>query len=94
MEKQESFLGRKRITVKNRGSGSPKLCDECLPSSYGTMFRNRENDEHFLEGRGNNEGSRGIKWKAWDKQCVPKKYGGQGFKKLRDFNTAMLGKQA
>ncbi|XP_019168373.1 PREDICTED: uncharacterized protein LOC109164072 [Ipomoea nil] len=37
---------------------------------------------------------RGIHWKAWDKLCVPKKHGGLGFKDLRAFNLAMLGKQA
>ncbi|XP_019163518.1 PREDICTED: uncharacterized protein LOC109159864 [Ipomoea nil] len=36
----------------------------------------------------------GIHWKAWDKLCVPKKYGGLGFKDLRAFNLAILGKQA
>ncbi|XP_019159994.1 PREDICTED: uncharacterized protein LOC109156596 [Ipomoea nil] len=37
---------------------------------------------------------RGIHWKAWDKLCIPKKYGGLSFKDLRAFNLAMLGKQA
>ncbi|XP_019171157.1 PREDICTED: uncharacterized protein LOC109166713 [Ipomoea nil] len=37
---------------------------------------------------------RGIHWKAWDKLCIPKKHGGLGFKDLRAFNLAMLGKQA
>ncbi|XP_019166552.1 PREDICTED: uncharacterized protein LOC109162294 [Ipomoea nil] len=42
-------------------------------------------------GAGN---ERGIHWKAWDKLCIPKKYGGLGFKELHAFNIAMLGKQA
>ncbi|XP_019155928.1 PREDICTED: uncharacterized protein LOC109152735 [Ipomoea nil] len=34
----------------------------------------------------------GIHWLAWDKMCVPKKYGGMGFKRLHEFNLALLGK--
>ena len=37
--------------------------------------------------------SRGINWLAWDPLCVPKKFGGMGFRKLHDFNLAMLSKQ-
>ncbi|XP_019195011.1 PREDICTED: uncharacterized protein LOC109188829 [Ipomoea nil] len=37
---------------------------------------------------------RGIHWKGWDKLSIPKKYGGMGFKDLKNFNLAMLGKQA
>ncbi|XP_019170994.1 PREDICTED: uncharacterized protein LOC109166499 [Ipomoea nil] len=36
----------------------------------------------------------GIHWMAWDRMCVPKKYGGMGFKKLHEFNLTLLGKQA
>ncbi|XP_019181687.1 PREDICTED: uncharacterized protein LOC109176752 [Ipomoea nil] len=36
---------------------------------------------------------KGIHWLAWDKMCVPKKYGGLGFKRLHEFNLALHGKQ-
>lgn len=42
------------------------------------------------------EGDRtnGIRWKAWDALCKPKRWGGLGFRRIRNFNLAMLGKQA
>ncbi|XP_019179252.1 PREDICTED: uncharacterized protein LOC109174470 [Ipomoea nil] len=41
----------------------------------------------------NGRDGRGIHWMAWDKLSKPKKFGGLGFKDLRAFNLAMLGKQ-
>lgn len=43
---------------------------------------------------GENRVSKGIRWKSWEHLCVPKKWGGLGFRKLREFNMAMLSKQA
>lgn len=42
---------------------------------------------------GNDGSGGGIKWMAWDKICEAKEGGGLGFKKLKDFNVAMLAKQ-
>ena len=36
---------------------------------------------------------RGINWLSWEKLSVHKSLGGMGFKRLHDFNLAMLGKQ-
>lgn len=44
--------------------------------------------------RGKNSSSGGIRWLSWDKLCEVKEAGGLGFKKLREFNVAMLAKQA
>lgn len=40
------------------------------------------------------ESSKGIRWQAWHRLCIPKKWGGMGFRKLHEFNIALLGKQA
>ncbi|XP_019161448.1 PREDICTED: uncharacterized protein LOC109158083 [Ipomoea nil] len=38
--------------------------------------------------------ARGIRWKAWQAVSVPKAKGGLGFRRLREMNLALLGKQA
>jgi hypothetical protein len=38
--------------------------------------------------------NRGMRWMAWEKLSVHKRFGGMGFKDLASFNAAMLGKQA
>ena len=35
----------------------------------------------------------GIKWMAWDRMCAHKSIDGMGFRKIHEFNIAMLGKQ-
>lgn len=37
---------------------------------------------------------KGIRWKRWSDLCQPKSVGGMGFRKIREFNLSLLGKQA
>lgn len=36
---------------------------------------------------------KGIRWMSSNRMCIPKKYEGMGFRRVRNFNIAMLGKQ-
>jgi hypothetical protein len=47
----------------------------------------------FWWGHGNGN-RRGMHWLSWERLSVPKCFGGMGFKNLKAFNMAMLGKQA
>ncbi|XP_019197691.1 PREDICTED: uncharacterized protein LOC109191487 [Ipomoea nil] len=60
-----------------------------LPSSTCTAIERTMN--RYWWGSGTDMG---IHWKACDKLCIPKKYGGMSFKDLRAFNLTMLGKRA
>lgn len=42
----------------------------------------------------NSTNSRGMHWLSWEPLSVPKIFGGMGFKNLKAFNMAMIGKQA
>ncbi|VFQ74389.1 unnamed protein product [Cuscuta campestris] len=45
----------------------------------------------WWSAKGSNASS--IKWMSWKRLSIPKKFGGMGFKEIRNFNVAMLGKK-
>ncbi|GAU26985.1 hypothetical protein TSUD_290350 [Trifolium subterraneum] len=46
----------------------------------------------FKVGKGGNEETRKTSWISWNTICLSKENGGLGVKRLREFNTALLGK--
>ncbi|XP_019155316.1 PREDICTED: uncharacterized protein LOC109152193 [Ipomoea nil] len=66
--------------------------------NWGNRFLSRGGREVLLktvlQRRGCERRERGrIRWSRWSDLCVPKKYGGMGFRRVREMNLAMLGKQ-
>ncbi|CAH9137212.1 unnamed protein product [Cuscuta epithymum] len=43
--------------------------------------------------RGSKFDQKGLRWRKWEALCKPKDAGGLGFRRLREFNLAMLAKQ-
>ncbi|XP_019175839.1 PREDICTED: uncharacterized protein LOC109171159 [Ipomoea nil] len=81
----------KEVLLKSVAQAMPTFAMSIflLPMNLCTAIERAMN--RFWWRSGNEQG---IHWKAWDKMCIPKTFGGLGFKELRAFNLAMLGKQA
>ncbi|RVX23698.1 putative mitochondrial protein [Vitis vinifera] len=82
----------KEILIKAVGQAIPSYCMSTflLPISLSEELQKMMNS--FWWGP-KSDGGRRINWLSWDKLCLRKEEGGLGFRNLRDFNLAMLGKQ-
>ncbi|XP_050211703.1 uncharacterized protein LOC126661865 [Mercurialis annua] len=87
------FRGGKEILIKTVAQSMPNY----VMNVFLIPLRLWEELERMLNsfwwGRDQTK-KKGISWACWDKLCMPKKYGGLGFKKIREFNIAMLARQA
>ena len=61
-----------------------------LPISLCTKLERMMNSFWWGSNDANNKG---INWLAWNKLSMHKSKGGMGFRRLHEFNLAMLGKQ-
>lgn len=88
--KQLSKAGKLTL-VKSSAQTTPNFWMSLflLPDSLCEEIERKMNA--FYWGGGVN--SRGIKWFACKRLCMPKEFGGLGLKKLNKFNIAMLAKQ-
>ncbi|VFQ76132.1 unnamed protein product, partial [Cuscuta campestris] len=82
----------KEILLKTVAQAMPQFAMSVflLPSQ---LCQSIENLMNSLWWGGKGQNSKGIHWMSWTRMAVPKNFGGLGFKQLRAFNVAMLGKQ-
>ncbi|XP_050222495.1 uncharacterized protein LOC126672583 [Mercurialis annua] len=91
-----SFL-RERVWSKVKGWNSKKLSrggKEILIKAVAQTMPNYVMNVFLIPLRLCEEERKGISWDSWDRLCIPKKFGGMRFKKIQDFNIAMLVRQA
>ncbi|XP_019181782.1 PREDICTED: uncharacterized protein LOC109176840 [Ipomoea nil] len=81
----------KEVLLKSVAQAMPTFSMSVFLLPMGICTAIERTMNRYWWGSGND---RGIHWKAWDRMCIPKKYGGLGFKELHAFNLAILGKQA
>ncbi|XP_019170153.1 PREDICTED: uncharacterized protein LOC109165716 [Ipomoea nil] len=93
-----SFIGRNKKQVfafieekirQRVGSWNKKLLSQ---AGKEILLKTRTMNRYYWNKGG--AGGGGIHWMAWDRLSKPKTAGGLGFKDLKAFNLAMLGKKA
>ncbi|XP_031121145.1 uncharacterized protein LOC116024392 [Ipomoea triloba] len=78
----------------NVGREDREAVSTLLGVSAGESELCREVERILNEFWWNGRGRGGMRWMRWESLCTPKKVGGLGFRRVREFNIAMLSKQA
>ena len=89
LESETSKQGGEGNYAENSSPSNYELCHEYL---FVTSKELEIMMNSFWWGK-NRQGGQGICWLRWDLLGKPKSVGGIGFKRIHDFNFAMLGKQ-
>lgn len=82
---------RKEVLLKSAALSMPNylMSVYLLPKDLCAELERMINS--FWWGNGSDE--KGIQWKSWERMSVPKMVGGMGFRRLHEFNLALIAKQ-